>query len=91
MHYTVLLIHNDVLGFDSMPDDKILVSRPGDLARSWSWSRDLVTKVFVLVSRPGDQGLVHDLEFFSKVLITSLQKPKAVGKCDSRALRRLQC
>src|SRR6218665_833931 len=42
--------------------------------RSWSWSRDLVAKVLVLVSRPGHQGLGLGLEFFSKVLITSLLK-----------------
>ena len=30
MHYTVLLILNVGLGLDSMPDDRILVSRPGD-------------------------------------------------------------
>src|SRR6218665_3015303 len=61
---------------------RILVSRPNYQGlglglktwcpRSWSWSRDLLTKVLVLVSRPGDQGLGLGLEFFSKVLITSL-------------------
>ena len=65
-HYTVLLILNAGVGLDSMPDDRILVLRPaaaaGDDARSWS--RDLVTKVLVLVSRPGDQGL--GLEFFQR-------------------------
>src|SRR6218665_104301 len=55
-----------------MPDNKILVSRPYYQGlglgletwwpRSWSWSRDLVTKVLVLVSRPGDQGLGLGLE-----------------------------
>ena len=43
-----LLILNASRGLDSMPDDTILVSRPGD------------------------QGLGLGLEFFSKVLITSL-------------------
>ena len=86
MHYTVLLILNAGLGLDSMPDDRILVLRPAYqglglgletwLPRSWSWSRDLVTKVLVLVSRPGDQGL--GLVFFSKVLITSLIHTYAV-------------
>src|SRR6218665_2245065 len=48
-----------------MPDNKILVSRPyyqglGLGLETWwprSWSRDLVPKVLVLVSRPGGQGL----------------------------------
>src|SRR6218665_1666476 len=61
---------------------RILVSRPNYQGlglglktwcpRSWSWSRDLLTKVLLLVSRPGDQGLGLGLESFSKVLITSL-------------------
>jgi len=50
MHYTVLLILNPGLGFASIPDDRILVSRPDYqglgletwLPRSWSWSRNLV-------------------------------------------------
>ena len=48
MHYTVLMILNAGLGLDSMPDDRILVSRPGDQGLTQSWSRDLVTKILVL-------------------------------------------
>ena len=52
------------LDLDSKPNDKtlVLVSRLGDHSKVWSWSRDLVTKVLVLVSRPGDQGLGIGLE-----------------------------
>jgi len=37
-----------------------------------SWSRDQGIKVFVLVSIPRTRGLGHGLEFFKKVLTTTL-------------------
>src|SRR6218665_1560647 len=49
---------------------------------SWSWSRDLVAKVLVLVSRPGGQGLGLGLETrsprsWSRVLFKGLDNKSA--------------
>ena len=42
------------------------------MSRSCSWSRDQGPEVLVLVSRPQCQGLGLGLEFFKKVLTTTL-------------------
>jgi len=60
MHYTVMFI-----------DTQWHFGSRFLMIKSWYWSQDLVIKVLIL--RPGDQDL--GLEFFSKVLITSLIKP----------------
>jgi len=65
VHHTVILILTVGLGLDSMLDDKILVLVLRNFSL-WSWSRDLVTKVLVLVSKPGDQGLGLGLKFFQR-------------------------